>query len=182
MASNASHGKEAMNANETFASLNQQAVDTALRLSRLSLDGCERVVTLQMNFARNSLAAATKNARAAAQAKDVQELLQVRATATEGALERVAGYSRELYEVASNAQSELSKIAEERMASLQQAVAETVDQAAKGAPGGSDVAVAAMKSSMAAATAAFDTFTKAARHATSFTDAGVKAASAAKRK
>jgi hypothetical protein len=33
---------------------------------------------------------------------------------------------------------------------------------------------------MAAATAAFDTFSKAARHAASFTDAGVKAASAPK--
>jgi hypothetical protein len=48
------------------------------------------------------------------------------------------------------------------------------------APAGSDVAVAALKSSMAAATAAFDTFSKAARHAASFTDAGVKAASAPK--
>jgi hypothetical protein len=61
------------------------------------------------------------------------------------------------------------------MATFQQAVAETVDQAAKSAPAGSDVGVAAMKSSMAAATAAFDTFAKAARHATSFADAGVKA-------
>jgi hypothetical protein len=37
-----------------------------------------------------------------------------------------------------------------------------------------------MKSSLAAATAAFDSFTKAARHAASFTDAGVKAAAAPK--
>ena len=171
-----------MNTHESFASINRRAVEAALRFSRLSLDGYERVVTLQMNFAKSTLAAATKNARAAAQAKDVQEFLQVRAAAAEGVLERAVGYSRELYEVASDAQSEFSKIAEERMASLQQAVAESVDQAAKTAPAGSDVAVAAMKSSMAAATAAFDTLTKAARHATSFADAGVKAASAAKRK
>ena len=59
---------------------------------------------------------------------------------------------------------------------LQKAVAETVDLATRNAPAGSDVAVAALKSSMAAATNAFDSFTKAARNAASFTDAGVKAA------
>jgi hypothetical protein len=57
------------------------------------------------------------------------------------------------------------------MAAFQQAFAETVDQAAKSAPAGSDVAVAAMKSQLAAATAAFDSFTKAAKHVASFTDA-----------
>ena len=84
------------------------------------------------------------------------------------------GYSRNLYEVASDAQSELSKLAEERMTTFQQAVTETVDQAAKSAPAGSDVAVAAIKSSLAATTAAFDSFTKAAKHVASFTDAGVQ--------
>ena len=58
----------------------------------------------------------------------------------------------------------------------QQAVTESVDQAAKAAPAGGDVAVAAIKSQLAAATAAFDSFAKAARHVASFTDAGVRAA------
>lgn len=164
-----------MNANDTFALLNKQAVDAAVRLSKASLNGAERVIALQIGFAKGSLAQATSNARAAAQAKDVQDLLALRAAAAEATMERVVGYSRDLYEVASEAQSEFSRLAEERMATFQQAVAETVDQAAKSAPAGSDVGVAAMKSSMAAATAAFDTFAKAARHATSFADAGVKA-------
>lgn len=171
-----------MNPNETLFTLNRQAVDAAMRLSRLSLDSAERVINLQLGFAKSSIAEVTKNARAFAQAKDVQEFLAARASATESTLERVVGYSRDLYEVASDTQTELSRLAEERMATLQQAVAQGVDQAAKSAPAGSDVAVAAMKSSMAAATAAFDTLTKATRHATSFADASVKAASAAKRK
>jgi len=92
------------------------------------------------------------------------------------------GYSRSLYEVASDAQSELSKLAEERMATYQQSVVEAVDQATKAAPAGSDVAVAAMKSTMAATTAAFDTFNRAARQAVSYADASVKASGATKRK
>ena len=96
--------------------------------------------------------------------------------AAETAMTQWLEYSRGLYEVASDAQAELSKLAEERLAELQRTVTDTVEQAARSAPAGSDVAVAAMKSSLAAATAAFDSFTKAARHAASFTDAGVKAA------
>ena len=98
----------------------------------------------------------------------------------ENALENFVGYSRSLYEVASTAQSEYSRLAEQRMAAFQQAFAETVDQAAKSAPAGGDVAVAAIKSQLAAATAAFDSFTKAARHVASYADAGVTAARPAK--
>ena len=63
------------------------------------------------------------------------------------------------------------------MTFFQQAVTESVDLAAKSAPAGSDVAVAAIKSSLAATTAAFDSFTKAAKNMASYTDAGVRAAS-----
>src|SRR5205085_11011619 len=111
-----------------------------------------------------------------AQARDVQELLALRTRIAENTLENILGFSRSLYEVASEAQSEYSRLAEERMASFQQAVSESVDQAAKSAPAGGDVAIAAIKSQLAATTAAFDSFTKAAKHVASFADAGVKAA------
>ena len=85
----------------------------------------------------------------------LQEFLALRTRIAENALENMMGYSRSLYEVASEAQGELSKLAEERMSSFQKAVSETVDQAAKSAPAGGDLAAAAIKSSLAATTAAF---------------------------
>jgi phasin family protein len=156
------------------------AVDSLSRLTRISMDGAERAIAVQLEYAKGAISQATLNARAVSQAKDVQELLSLRTRIAENTLENMMGYSRSLYEVASEAQSELGRLAEERMSSFQRAVAETVDQAARSAPAGSDVAVAAMKSSLAATTAAFDTFTKAARHVASFTDAGVRAAGSAK--
>jgi hypothetical protein len=68
------------------------------------------------------------------------------------------------------------------MALFNQTLAEGVDHASKSAPAGSDVAVAAMKSTMAATTAAFDSFTKAARNLASYSDAGIKSASKPTRK
>lgn len=163
-----------------LSEISATTVETAARLTRISMDSAERVVALQLEFAKSSLDQATRNARAFAGAKDVQELFALRARTAESAVEKLMGYSRSLYEVASEAQSELSKLAEERLASFQQAVSESVEQAAKASPAGGDVAVAAIKSSLAATTAAFDSFNKAAKQMASYTDAGVRAAAAPK--
>lgn len=160
-----------------LSEISRAGLEAAAKATRISMDSAERTINVQLEYAKGALQQATLNARAVSQAKDVQQLLALRSRIAENAIENLMGYSRSLYEVASEAQSEYSRLAEERMAKFQQAVTETVDQASRSAPGGSDVAVAAIKSQLAATTAAFDSFTKAARHMASFTDAGVTAAS-----
>src|SRR3954466_15511906 len=153
--------------------LGRATAEAASKAARISMDSAERTIAVQLEYAKGALKQASLNARAVSQVKDVQELLALRTRIAENALENLMGYSRSLYEVASEAQSEYSRFAEERMGAFQQAVAETVEQASRSAPGGSDVAVAAIKSQLAATTAAFDSFTKASRHLASFTDAGL---------
>ena len=160
----------------SLSRLGQNAVADTARAAQISMDSADRALTVQLEYAKGALAQATHNARAVAQVKDVQELLALRARIAENAIENLLGYSRSLYEVASEAQSEYARLAEQRMARFQQAVTEGVDQAALSAPAGGDVAVAAVKSQLAAATAAFDSFTKAARSLASYADAGVGAA------
>ena len=159
-----------------LADLGRDTISAAAKATQISLDSAERTLGVQLEYAKGAFAQASLNARAVSQAKDVNELLQLRTRIAENALENIMGYSRSLYEVASEAQAEFSRLAEERMSTFQQTVAQGVDQAAKAAPGGSDVAVAAIKSQLAATTAAFDTFTKAAKNLTSFADASVKSA------
>ena len=159
-----------------LAELSTATVDAAARFTRISMDSTERAIAVQLEYAKGALSQASINAKALAGARDVQELMALRTRMAENVLENIMGYSRSLYEVASEAQSELSKLAEERMSSFQKAVTETVDQAARSAPAGGDLAATAIKSSLAATTAAFDTFAKAAKHAASFADAGVRGA------
>jgi phasin family protein len=163
-----------------FSEMSRVGFDTAARLTRLSIDSTEQVISLQVQYAKGTLEQAAATARAASGAKDVGELLAVRARSTENAVEWLMNYSRSVYEVASEAQNELSRLAQERMTSFQQAVAQGVDEAAKSAPAGSDIAVAAVKQSLAATTAAFDSFNKAARHVASYSDASVRASSTRK--
>ena len=163
-----------------LSEIGRATAESAARATRISLDSAERAMNVQIEYAKGALSQVGINARAMGQAKDVQELLALRARITENALENLMGYSRSFYEVASGAATEYSRLAEARMAKFQQAITESVDQAARQAPAGGDVAVAAIKSQLAAATAAFDSFTKAARHVASYADAGVSASRPAK--
>ena len=158
-----------------ISDITSATVEAAARFTKISMDSAERTIAVQLEYARGAFAQATLNARAVSQAKDLNELTQLRSRITENALENIMGYSRSLYEVGAEAQAELSRLAEERMSTFQKAVAETVDQAARNAPGGGDVAAAALKNTLAATTAAFDSFSKAAKHVTSITDATVRA-------
>jgi phasin family protein len=160
----------------------EAALTSAAKISKVSLDSAEKLFALQLEFAKATLADATHFAKAIAQAKDPQDLMAFRGKSTESALEKLVGYSRQVYEVASDAQGEIAKLAEERMAHFNQTLAQGVDQASKTAPAGSDVAVAALKSTMAATTAAFDSYAKAARNFASYTDAGIKSAPKSTRK
>ena len=169
--------EHAVNTATPLAEIGRATAESAARAARISMDSAERALNVQLEYAKGALKQATLNARAVAQVKDVQELLAVRTRIAENAVENLMGYSRSLYEVASEAQGEFARLAEERMARFQQAVSETVDQAARSAPAGSDVAITAIKSQLAATTAAFDTFTKAARNMASYADAGINAAS-----
>jgi phasin family protein len=158
-----------------LSQMTKSAMETAVRLGKISMDSTERVISLQLQYAKGTLEQATATARALSGAKDVHDLAAVRTHSAENAVEWLMNYSRSFYEVASDTQSELSKLAEERMSSFQQAVTQSVEQAAKSAPAGGDFATAAMKSSLAATTAAFDSFSKAAKQVASYTDAGVRA-------
>ena len=165
-----------------FAEIGSAAVEAAARITRISMDSAERTMAIQLDYAKGYVKQATLTARALGQVKDVNELVAVRARIAENALENAMGYSRSLYEVASDAQSEIGKLAEERMSAFQQRVSEGVDQAAQSAPAGGDLMAAAFKSSLAATTAAFDTFNKAARNVASYADASVRTPGAKSRK
>lgn len=101
------------------------------------------MISLQLQYAKGTLEQATATARAAGGARNVQELLAVRTRSAENAVEWLMSYSRGVYEVASGTQSELSRLAEDRMSSFQQAVTETVDQAARHVSSSSDAGVRA---------------------------------------
>jgi phasin family protein len=166
------------NATEQFAEINKAGYDNAVKLASLSLDKAERLAKLNLQAAKVALENSVYTANAVAGIKDVQEFAAVRAKLTEAGVQNALGYSRGVYQIASEAQADFSALAEEAWAAYTKGFAVWVDNATKNAPAGSDVAVTALKSTVAATTAAFDQFSRATKQVVSFADASVRAAAA----
>jgi phasin family protein len=165
------------NATEQFAEINKVGYDNAVKLASMSLEKAERLTKLNLQAAKAALEQGVYSANAVAGIKDVQELVAVRAKLTEAGVQNALGYSRGIYQIASEAQADFSALAEEAWATYTKGMAAWVEKAAKNAPAGSDVAVTALKSTVAATTAAFDQFSKATKQVVSFADASMRAAS-----
>ena len=166
------------NATEQFADLNKAGYDNAIKLAALSLEKAERLTKLNLAAAKTALEQSIEGANAVAGVKDVQDFIALRAKLTEAGVQYATAYSRGVYEVASEAQADFSALAEEAWAAYTKGIAAWVEKATKNAPAGSDVAVTALKSTVAATTAAFDQFSKATKQVVDFADASVRAATA----
>ncbi len=169
-----------MNAFDTataqYGDFSKNAVEAAMQFARVSLQGAERFSALNLEAARVSLDESAKNAKSFAGVKDVQELTSARTKVAETGLEFFMGYSKNFYELTTAAQAQFSALVEERVAGVQKSLAEGLDKVSKSAPAGSDVAIAALKSSLAASTAAIDSFTKAGKQFSNMADGAFKTA------
>jgi len=166
------------NPSEQIAELGKANVANAIKLASLSIDKAEKLVALNLNAAKLALAQGVEGAQAAASVKDVQELFALRSKIAELGVQSALGYSRTLYELSSEAQNEFSALAEEVWTAYTKGVATWVEKASQSAPAGSDVALNAFRSTIAASTAVFDQFQKATKQVVNLADASYRAAAA----
>jgi len=138
----------------------------------------ERLSALNFNTTKAAFEDGVSQAKALLSVKDAQELVNLGATSAQPNLEKAIAYSRNVYEVATQTQAEITKLAEFQAAEMNKTVVSLLDKVSKNAPAGSDVAVAAVKSAMAAANSAYDSFTKVVKQATDMAEANVTAATA----
>jgi phasin family protein len=151
-------------------------VDTMLSLAATQFAAIEKLATLNANAVKTAFEDSLNNTRALFGAKDVQEFVSLQNSFATPAIEKAIAYSKSVYEVATGTNAELSKAAEKRVADWNENFTALLDTAVKNAPAGSDVAVAGIKSMLAAANSAYDNFTKVTKQATEIAEANVAAA------
>lgn len=156
---------------DQFIAAQKATLETLFGLTAKAFEGVEKLVELNMQVARTTLAEAADTAQAALAVKDVQELMSLQASLLQPAAEKAASYSRHVYDIVSSANAEAGKAAEAQVADTQKKVLALVDTAVKNAPAGSESAVAMMKSAVTAANNAFETVQKAAKQATEVAEA-----------
>jgi phasin family protein len=163
------------NANEHYTEFNKSMLNSALQMAKISMDTVERLMGLNLEAGKENFAHISDTLKNLGEARDAQALTTVRNQINEKLVEKSTGYARSIYDVTTNAQAQISALVENHIASLNQSLTSNIDKAVKSAPAGADVAIAALKSSVAATTAALDGVTKTAQTVASFTDASIKA-------
>jgi phasin family protein len=164
---------------EQFAGANKANIETLLTFANTAFASAERIAALNLNTARTLLEDSVNTAKTLLAAKDVQELVTMQAALAQPAMEKAVAYSRSVYEIATQTQDEFSKIFDSQYIEINKNVTSALDKAVKNAPAGSDVAVAAVKSAIAAANSAYETMNKAAKQVAEMTEANVAAATSA---
>lgn len=161
---------------EQIQAANKSNVEAFLAVANAQFAAFEKLASIQAGAVKTAFEDSLSNTRALFGAKDVQELVALQNSFTQPALEKAMAYSKSVYEVATGANAELAKVAERRVAEWNENFATLLDKVSKSAPAGSDVAVAAVKSMLAAANSAYDNLTKVAKQATEIAEANVAAA------
>ncbi len=161
--------------NEQFLAAQKASIETLFGLTAKAFEGVEKLVELNLQVAKTSLAEVAESTQAALSVKDAQELMSLQAGLLQPAAEKAAAYSRHLYDIVAGTGAEVTKAAEATMADNQKKVLALVDTAVKNAPAGSESAVALVKSAVAAANNAYESVNKAAKQATEAAEANFTA-------
>ena len=148
-------------------------------LGQAVFNATEKLLNLNITAAKAAFQDATESSQALLGARDVQELFALAGSASQPALEKVVGYSRHAYGIASGTSAELTKIFEAQLSDGNRKLSDLIDLAVKNAPSGSEPAVSLFKSAVAAANTAFDTATKATRQATDWAESNFASAASA---
>lgn len=161
---------------EKFSFADIAGMETMMSLASAAFASAERLTALNLNTGRSVLEESIANTKALLATKDPQEMMSLQAQLTQPFMEKVVAYSRSVYEISTQTQEEFSKAFAAQFADMNKTVVAALDEAAKSAPVGSDVAVAAVKSAIAAANSAYDSMTKAAKQVAEMTDTSVATA------
>ena len=153
-------------------------VETLLGLTSKAFEGVEKIVELNLTASKAALAESAEQAKAILSVKDAQELLALQSSFLQPLAEKSAAYSRHLYEIATNSTAEFSKTFEVQAADAQKQFLGLVETATKNAPAGSESVVAALKSSVAAASNAFESVQKAVKQASDAAETNFKSVTA----
>jgi phasin family protein len=145
-------------------------------LTNKTFESVEKIIDLNMNVAKASLEESTATAKQILAAKDPQEFFSLTAAQAQPSAEKAIAYGRHLANIASSAQAEFTKAAEEQIAETNRKVVALVEEVTKNAPAGSESAVAFVKSAIGNASAGFEQFSKTTKQAAETMEANMNTA------
>ena len=161
--------------------LNSQkaAIDTLVAFQGSVFTGFEKLVDLNLKVIKATLDEVSQTSQKVSSIKDAQDAAALTQSLVQPSADKAMAYSKHVYDIVSAVQADLSKLSESHVAEGQKHVNDAIEQFTKNAPAGSESAVAMLKSSLAQATSAYDSMTKAAKQAAEVAEKNLSAAASA---
>ncbi len=154
----------------------EEIFDAYTSASQTVFESAERLTVLNLNTARALMDDGTAAVRSLLSVKTPQDLSALQSASAQPTVEKVLGYYRGCYEILAQGLEEVVKPFELQAAEINKQVIAALEKAAKSAPGGSDVALAAVQSMVAAANSTYESVSKATRKAIEIAETNLTAA------
>lgn len=147
------------NPQQQLSELSLANLEKSIRLTNIAISGAERLLNLQMEIARDLLAENAATAKAAANIKNAQELMEFQKTLAQPSVTKTMAVARTVYETASATQSELTKLVEEQLIDFNKNLLNSLNDTLGQAPAGA-AAISAIKNAVESAASAYETVSK----------------------
>ncbi|HEY6863440.1 MAG TPA: phasin family protein [Burkholderiales bacterium] len=158
---------------ETLSGWQRAAIDTTIACAQTALAGAEQLLRLNIDAARRALEQHAQAVRALLGTSDPAELMRLRSRLAQQTMEQAASYAQEVYELVRETQAQLAQHAEQQLSGLNDDLARRADESATP---GAEVAVAAVRSSIAASAAVMENLNRATQQFADLSQATIRAA------
>lgn len=134
-------------------------------LASKTFESVEKIVDLNLNVVKASLDESNATAQQLLTARDPQEFLAFSAAQAQPTAEKALAYGRHLQSIASSAQADFTRAAENQISEANRKVLAQVEEFSKNAPPGSENVVAFFKSAIGNANAGYEQLSKTTKQA-----------------
>ena len=164
---------------DQIAATRQANLDLFFGLSSKAVEGVEKLAALNTQAIRATVSDTFDLAQKSLSVKEPQDWLALQNGATAAIAEKVQSYSRQVFDIASATQAEFARVGQAQGEAYRRQIQTVVEDATKNAPTGSEAAIAALNSAIAAANTLYETLQGAGQQAVEVTRSNLDMAAAA---
>ena len=165
---------------ENFVALNKKQAQSAIQVFQIGFDAWEMLVKLNLEATRSLVQEGTASVQALASVRDAGALSAWSGSQVRAGVDKLSGYSRNVYEIAGQTAGSVGSLLEQTLLSVNEEVVEWVDEVLKSSSlPQSEATAAATKAAMTNAKTVIEGISKAVRQTAGYADANVRAAAAA---
>lgn len=162
-----------LNNPEQITQIQNEALETFQAVAFKSFEGFEKLAELNLQAIKASMTESNEQMKTLLGAKDPKALAEMAAAGGQPAAEKVAAYTKSVYEIANETGTEIARLFEKHLSEGNKQFTATVDAMTKNAPAGSEGMMTFVKSAMSAANTAFEQANKAGKQVAEMAEANL---------